>query len=50
VLYVPEADVDKVLEVEKGAVVAGHVENSDTRKVVIKPKGLEYLGSTLGVR
>jgi phosphoribosylformylglycinamidine cyclo-ligase len=50
VLYVPEADVEKVLEVEKDAVVAGHVENSDTKKVVIKPKGLEYLGSTLGVR
>jgi len=50
VLYVPYADVEKVLEVEKGAVVAGHVEKSDTKKVVIKPKGLEYLGETLGVR
>lgn len=49
-LYVPGADVEKVLEVEKGAVVAGHVENSDTKKVIIKPKGLEYLGTTLGVR
>jgi len=49
-LYVPEADVDKVLEVEKDAIIAGHIEKSDTKKVVIKPKGLEYLGSTLGVR
>jgi phosphoribosylformylglycinamidine cyclo-ligase len=29
---------------------AGHIERSDKRKVVIRPKGLEYLGSTLGVR
>jgi len=50
VLYVPEADIERVLEVEKGAVVAGHVEKIDTKKVIIKPKGLEYLGSTLGVR
>ncbi len=50
VLYIPEADVKKVLEVEKNAVVAGHIEKSDTKKVVIKPKDLEYLGETLGVR
>ena len=57
VLYVPEADVNKVLEVEKDAVVAGHIENSDAKKIVIKPvktaefpDGLEFAGTTLGVR
>jgi phosphoribosylformylglycinamidine cyclo-ligase len=30
--------------------VAGHVEASDVKKVVIKPLGLEYGGDTLGVR
>lgn len=47
-LYVPEQDIDKVCRF--GAVWAGRVEKSDTKKVIIKPKGLEYLGSTLGVR
>jgi hypothetical protein len=30
--------------------VAGHVEKSGTKKVVIKPVGLEYAGETLAVR
>jgi phosphoribosylformylglycinamidine cyclo-ligase len=58
VFYVSEADVKKVWAVLEsyessnrfGAVYAGHIENSDARKVVIKPKDLKYLGSTLGVR
>ena len=29
---------------------AGHIERSGDKKVVIKPKGLEYSGATLGVR
>lgn len=29
---------------------AGHIERSDEKKVIIKPKGLEYSGATLGVR
>jgi len=53
VLYVAEADVEKVLEVAKslnlGAFVGGHVEKGD-KKVVIKPKNLEYAAETLAVR
>lgn len=53
-LYVPEADVDAVLQVaashKLGALRGGHIERSDEKKVVIKPKGLEYSGATLGVR
>lgn len=54
-LYVPLSDARKVMDVmcaqaDFDAVVAGHVEKSDVKKVVINPKGLEYLGSTLGVR
>jgi phosphoribosylformylglycinamidine cyclo-ligase len=53
VLYVAEADVEKVLGVAKtlnlGALLAGHVEKGD-KKVVIKPKNLEYAGETLAVR
>jgi len=52
--YVSEADADAVLEVAAshniGALRAGHIERSDDKKVVIKPKGLEYSGATLGVR
>ncbi|OHA19879.1 MAG: hypothetical protein A3C08_01055 [Candidatus Taylorbacteria bacterium RIFCSPHIGHO2_02_FULL_47_18] len=52
-MYVSENDIEKVLEIAcilgLRAVVAGHIEKGD-KKVVIKPKGLEYLGSTLGVR
>jgi len=57
-LYVPEEDVAKVLAIGNPSMSpdsdsvfrAGHIEASDIKKVVIKPKGLEYLGSTLGVR
>lgn len=57
-LYVPESDVERIFTILKicswpgnfSMIFAGHIEKSDTRKVVIKPKGLEYLGSTLGVR
>lgn len=53
-LYVSEADADAVLEVAAshniGALRAGHIEQSDDKKVVIQTKGLEYSGSTLGVR
>lgn len=52
-LYVSEADADTVLEVttshKLGALRAGHIEQGE-KKVVIKPKGLEYSGATLGVR
>lgn len=53
-LYVSEADADAVLEVAAshniGALHAGYIERSDEKKVVIKPKSLEYSGATLGVR
>lgn len=53
-LYVPENDVKKVLGIIKdsgfGAFRAGHIEMSDEKKVVIRPKNIEYLGPTLGVR
>jgi len=57
-LYVDESDVERIFALLKlglwpgnfSMVFAGHVEKSDVKKVLIKPKGLEYLGSTLGVR
>ncbi|OGL86147.1 hypothetical protein A3I40_01760 [Candidatus Uhrbacteria bacterium RIFCSPLOWO2_02_FULL_48_12] len=59
-LYVPETDVKKIGNILKSshdghpnrfsAIYAGHIERSDEKMVVIKPKGLEYMGSTLGVR
>ncbi|MCX6720595.1 MAG: AIR synthase-related protein [Candidatus Staskawiczbacteria bacterium] len=57
-LYVPADDVAKVLAIANvnmsadfdSVFLAGYIEQSDTKKVVIRPKGLEYLGSTLGVR
>ncbi|MDP2946035.1 MAG: AIR synthase related protein [bacterium] len=57
-LYIPEADLRKIWDVLKAykypyrfdVVCAGHIERSHEKKVVIKPKGLEYSGATLGVR
>ena len=57
-LYVPGTDVRKVWDVlhsyeypnRFSAVYAGHIEQSDERKVVIEPKNLEYRGSTLDIR
>lgn len=53
-LYVPESDIIKVQSaaalVGLTAFCSGHIEQIDTKKVVIKPKNLEYVGSTLGVR
>ena len=52
-LYIAEADVPAVLEISKangiGALRAGHIETGE-KKVVIKPKNIVYLGSTLRVR
>ena len=54
VLYIGEADVQKTLDIlainQFTAIRAGYIERSKEKKVVIRPKGLEYLGSTLGVR
>lgn len=52
-LYVTEADAVRVISIAESlglhAFVAGHIEEGD-KKVVIKPKGLEYAGDTLAVR
>jgi phosphoribosylformylglycinamidine cyclo-ligase len=53
-LYVREEDSAKVLAVARSlgmvASHAGHIETSKARRVLIHPLGIEYLGSTLGVR
>lgn len=53
-LYVSENDVDRVIETavlhKFGALRAGFVEQGREKKVVIKPKNLEYAGRTFGVR
>jgi len=53
-IYVAEKDVDIVLDVTKAfpftALRAGHVEKSATKRVVIRPKNLEYSADSLGVR
>jgi phosphoribosylformylglycinamidine cyclo-ligase len=53
-LYISERDVEKTLVIAKrlgiSALRAGWIESSQERRVVIKPLGLEYLGSTLGIR
>jgi phosphoribosylformylglycinamidine cyclo-ligase len=53
-IYVPENDVSPVLDIARAfpfkALRAGHVEKSESKKVVIRPKGLEFSGETLRVR
>jgi len=53
-LYVRESDVKKVLTIAHFlrmlASRAGYIESSKVKRVIIHPLGLEYLGSTLGVR
>jgi phosphoribosylformylglycinamidine cyclo-ligase len=53
-LYVPNSDVAKVLTIAHSlgmtALRAGTIESSKVKRVAIHPLGLEYLGSTLGVR
>lgn len=54
-LYVPEKEVERVIQIAKqndmDAFKAGYIEQSEKdKKVIIKPKQLEYSGSTLGVR
>jgi len=53
-LYVRESDVGKLLLVARSlsmsASRAGTIESSKVKRVAINPLGLEYLGSTLGVR
>jgi phosphoribosylformylglycinamidine cyclo-ligase len=53
-LYVRECDVEKVLTIahslDMPALRAGTIEANKVKKVTIRPLGLEFLGSTLGVR
>jgi phosphoribosylformylglycinamidine cyclo-ligase len=53
-LYVRESDLRKVLTLAHflgmSALRAGNIESSKVKRVIINPLGLEYLGSTLGVR
>jgi phosphoribosylformylglycinamidine cyclo-ligase len=53
-LYVGESDVKKVFTIAHAldmlALRAGMIESSRVKRVIIRPLGLEYLGSTLGVR
>src|SRR5512136_46587 len=53
-LYVGERDVEKVLTIAHAlgmfALRAGVIESSKVKRVIIRPLGLEYLGSTLRVR
>ena len=53
-LYVREGDVKKVLTIAHSlgmfALRAGTIESGKVKRVIIHPLGLEYLGSTLGVR
>ena len=53
-VYVRESDVKKVLTIAHSlgmfALRAGTIESSKVKRVTIHPLGLEYLGSTLGVR
>lgn len=53
-LYVSETDADAVLEVAAshnfGALRAGYIERSDKKKIVIRPKNIEYESASLGVR
>jgi phosphoribosylformylglycinamidine cyclo-ligase len=53
-VYVPETDVAAVLDLARAypfaALRAGHVEESAVRRVVIRPKQLEYSADTLLVR
>ncbi len=53
-IYVKEGDVEKVLSIATrlglNALRAGRIESSQEKQVIIKPLGLEYSGSTLGIR
>lgn len=52
--YVPEKDVNRIISVAKDlkmiAFQSGYIEQSKEKKVIIKPKNLQYKSSTLGVR
>ncbi len=55
-IYVPQDDVPRIWDMLKEhempfeVFYAGHIEKSDEKRVVIEPKGIEFVGATLGVR
>ncbi len=55
-LFVPPNDVELVQRVADdlgypfSALIAGHIENSDQKNVIIRPKGLEFKAESLQVR
>jgi phosphoribosylformylglycinamidine cyclo-ligase len=53
-IFVPPADVQTVLKMAEGfpfrALVAGHIDAFPTKRVVIRPKSLEFAADTLAVR
>lgn len=58
-LYTPETEIAKIKSVIESydnteqrfiALNAGHIEKSNEKKVVIRPKGIEYSGETLNIR
>jgi phosphoribosylformylglycinamidine cyclo-ligase len=60
-MYVPQSDVGLMLETAAALAAynpraryrvfcAGHIEKTDTKRVVIEPKGLDYGADSLGVR
>jgi phosphoribosylformylglycinamidine cyclo-ligase len=54
VLYVPQSDAESVIHIADTlgfkAFRGGHIERSNEKKVIIKPKGLEFASDTLAVR
>jgi len=53
-LYVPYSNVHKTLRIAResgyNAIYCGYVHQSNTKKVIISPKNIEFLGNTLAVR
>ncbi len=53
-IFVPASDVKAVMEVAEAfpfrALAAGHIETAQSKRLVIKPKNLEFAGDSLAVR
>lgn len=52
-IYVPQKDVSKVLDVAEvfyGATVAGHIEKSSVKEVIIEPMGIKFGPEDLAIR
>ena len=53
-LFVSEKEIDRLMVLASGLdfkpIIAGYIEKSNDRNVVIKPKNLIYKGETLQIR